>query len=255
LKRKYGSTIQEVLAFAEECRRGLEALASPEETEKALESRLSQLGEAYLALGGDVSRRRREGAPRLERALEKELAQLAMERTRFRVQILPADPFVLPSGPSREAWTPRGFDAIEFLVSANAGEDLRPLARVASGGELSRVLLALMCAVDSGTDARTLTFDEVDAGIGGRVAGVVGNRLRRVARGHQVLCVTHLPQIAAVADHHFFVSKAVQGERTVATVRRLSDRERVEEVARMLAGHTITESARQHAAELLKKSL
>ena len=149
--------------------------------------------------------------------------------------------------------TERGLDAVEFLLSPNPGEELRPLARIASGGELSRILLALNAVAAVGGAAHTLVFDEVDAGIGGRVAEVVGRKLRTVAQTHQVLCVTHLPQIASLADRHYAVSKRLSKGRTVTDVRPLDDGERIEEVARMLGGETITDTTRRHAREMVRQ--
>jgi DNA repair protein RecN (Recombination protein N) len=152
-------------------------------------------------------------------------------------------------------WTERGLESAAFLLSPNPGEEVRPLARIASGGELSRIMLGLKTVVGSDAPGLTLVFDEVDAGIGGRVAEVVGRKLRALAARQQVLCVTHLPQIAALADHHLAVRKRVEAGRTVTFVEPLAAEARVEEVARMLGGEKITETARQHAREMLKQSL
>jgi DNA repair protein RecN (Recombination protein N) len=152
-------------------------------------------------------------------------------------------------------WTERGLERAEFLLSPNTGEELRPLARIASGGELSRIMLGLKSVVRSDVPGLTLVFDEVDAGIGGRVAEVVGRKLKAVAARQQVLCVTHLPQIAAFADQHLAVRKRVERGRTVTLVEPLEGEARVEEVARMLGGETITATARQHAREMLKQDI
>jgi DNA repair protein RecN (Recombination protein N) len=144
---------------------------------------------------------------------------------------------------------------MEFLLSPNAGEELRPLARIASGGELSRLLLALKSVANLDAEGKTLVFDEVDAGIGGRVAEVVGRKLRAMASRHQVLCVTHLPQIAALADRHYVVRKRVEKGRTVTDVSSVAETERVDEVARMLGGETVTDTARRHAREMVKQGL
>ncbi len=250
LKRKYGSNVEEVLAFAEECRASLTALGSPEEREQELERRTEAGRKEYWEGALEISRRRLDAAQELETAVKRELSQLAMEKCRFKVAFksqagVGADPA------DAAAWTARGIDTVEFLIAPNPGEELRPLARIASGGELSRILLGLLCVADVETPQKTILFDEVDAGIGGRVAEVVGQKLKAVARRHQVVCVTHLPQIAAQADHHFSVSKAEEHKRTVVSVRRLLGDERVDEVARMVGGATITETARKHAEELL----
>jgi DNA repair protein RecN (Recombination protein N) len=204
----------------------------------------------YFEAARGVSARRREKARELEHRLERELRQLAMERTRFRVRVAPEP---LPEKPgTTESWQPSGFDLVEFLLSPNVGEDLRPLERVASGGELSRLLLALSCAAPAEDEAASLVFDEVDAGIGGRVAEVVGRKLAQLARGRQVLCVTHLPQIAAFADHHYLVRKAVRAGRTWTAVEALDAAGRVEELARMMGGETVSAAAREHASQLLR---
>jgi DNA repair protein RecN (Recombination protein N) len=253
LTRKYGASAEEVLAYAERCRAELDGLASPEERERSLVAERTEAATAYLAAACDLSRRRREAARDLARKVQTELAELAMERTRFRVRFDPEQPAtdLADSG----SWTARGLEAAEFLLSPNPGEELRPLARIASGGELSRILLALKSVASLDAQGKTLVFDEVDAGIGGRVAEVVGRKLRGMAERHQVLCVTHLPQIASLAEAHYAVSKRVERGRTVAEVRRLADEERVDEVARMLGGETVTESARRHAREMVKQGL
>jgi DNA repair protein RecN (Recombination protein N) len=152
-------------------------------------------------------------------------------------------------------WTERGIETVELLLSPNPGEDLKPLAKIASGGELSRILLALNSVASLDDAGKTLVFDEVDAGIGGGVAEVLGRKLKAIAARHQVLCVTHLPQVASFADRHYAVRKRVERGRTVTEVKALSADERVEEVARMLGGETITEAARRHAREMVKQGL
>jgi DNA repair protein RecN (Recombination protein N) len=250
LKRKYGASVEEVLAFGARCRRELAELASPEERTAALEEAAARARRGFLEAASSLSKKRRAAARELEARLVSELAELAMEKARFQVRFDPerADP------ETPATWTPQGLERAEFLLSPNPGEELRPLARIASGGELSRVLLALESVASRRGAARTLVFDEVDAGIGGRVAEVVGRKLRSLAARHQVLCVTHLPQIAAQAETHHVVAKRVERGRTVATVTSVSGGERVEELARMLAGETITEAARRHAREMLKQS-
>jgi DNA repair protein RecN (Recombination protein N) len=253
LKRKYGATLDEVLAFAESCRAELRDLESPEGHEGRLREEQRAAAQAYLDAARGVSERRREAARELERRVETELGLLAMERTRFRVSFEPAQPVAEVSDTA--GWSERGLEQVQFLLSPNPGEELRPLARIASGGELSRILLALTAAADLDGEGRTLVFDEVDAGIGGRVAEVLGRKLRVLARRHQVLCVTHLPQIAAFAERHYAVRKRVGRGRTVTEVVELSAAERVEEIARMLGGEVVTESARRHAGEMLRHSL
>lgn len=248
LKRKYGFGIEEMVAFAARCREELAALTNPEEHERALLAQRAAAEKDYRARAADLGRRRREAAMELSSRVKRELAQLAMEKTRFEVAFEP-----LAADADGTIGSERGLDAVEFLLSPNPGEELRPLAKIASGGELSRILLALNAVAAVGGTARTLVFDEVDAGIGGRVAEVVGRKLRAVARTHQVLCVTHLPQIAALADRHYAVSKRQAKGRTITDVRALDDGERIEEVARMLGGETITETTRRHAREMVRQ--
>lgn len=251
LKRKYGATVEEVLALAESCRAKLAETGPSEERERALDQEEAALSGAYLSAARELSRRRRGAAEDLEKRVEAELALLAMEKARFRVAFQPDN----PGGESPESWTDRGLEGVEFLISANPGEDLRPLARVASGGELSRLLLALESVATLDARGKTLVFDEVDAGIGGRVAEIVGRKLKDVAARHQVLCVTHLPQIASLADTHYVVRKRVERGRTLTEVQALGDAERVEEVARMLGGETVTDAARHHAREMVRQGL
>jgi DNA repair protein RecN (Recombination protein N) len=253
LKRKYGGTLDEVIAFGASCRKQVAESGSAEDRERALLSARATLAQRYFARASELSKRRRGGAKDLQKRVENELAQLAMERTRFRVQFDPDVPALDPSDAS--SWGERGLEEAEFLLSPNPGEELRPLARIASGGELSRILLALNAASGLETPGKSLVFDEVDVGIGGRVAEVVGRKLRAISARHQVLCVTHLPQIASFADTHFAVRKRTEKGRTIAEVSRLEGDDRIDEVARMLGGETITETARRHAKEMVKQGL
>jgi DNA repair protein RecN (Recombination protein N) len=254
LKRKYGETAEEVLGFGDRCRHELEELGSPEEQEEALETRRAALAADYLEQARALSERRRNAAAELEQTVRDELGQLAMEKTRFRIAFDP-ESAEEAAGLGSERWTDRGLERAEFLISPNPGEELRALARVASGGELSRIMLALKSVVHGDTPGVTLVFDEVDAGIGGRVAEVVGRKLRAVAMHQQVVCVTHLPQIAALADHHLAVHKRVEGDRTITAVETLSSLDRVEEIARMLGGEVVSDTARRHAREMLNQNL
>jgi len=252
LEKKYGASVADVLAFGARCREELQALASPEEQEQKLEERRERAALAYLERAKALSKRRRAVARDLMRRVQAELGELAMEKTRFEVLFTPADP---EAALDPSAWTEQGLERAEFLLSPNPGEELRPLARIASGGELSRLMLALKSVVRSDVPGLTLVFDEVDAGIGGRAAEIVGRKLKGVAERQQVLCVTHLPQIAAFADQHLVVRKQVTRGRTQTDVDALSEAGRVEEVARMLGGETVTPTARLHAREMLKQSL
>jgi DNA repair protein RecN (Recombination protein N) len=246
LKRKYGSTIEEVLTYRDQLRRQLETLENAGERKAALLRERDQLGAACESLAAEISAQRQAAARKLARRVESELSSLAMPGAIFRIQIRTG------------GWTERGKDIVEFLVSANPGEEPRPLDKVASGGELSRIALALRTAMGkpasagSAGPARTLVFDEVDAGIGGRVAETVGRRLKQLATQYQVLCVTHLPQIASFADHHFFVEKKESGGRVTASVRELDPSERTREIGRMLSGEKVTPEALRHAEQMLK---
>jgi DNA repair protein RecN (Recombination protein N) len=253
LKRKYGATVEDVLAFGARCRAELRDLSSPEERGRALGQEREAVAARYLAGASQLSKKRRAAARDLEKKVQAELALLAMERTRFQVAFSGDASLATTADTSR--WTERGLETAEFLLSPNPGEDLRPLARIASGGELSRILLALKSVASLDARGKTLVFDEVDAGIGGRVAEIVGRKLRDMAQRHQVLCVTHLPQIASMADRHLVVRKQVERGRTTTEVSALDATERVEEVARMLGGETVTDAARRHAREMVRQAV
>jgi DNA repair protein RecN (Recombination protein N) len=248
LKRKYGPGLEEVAAHREKVTGQLEELESSEELAAAAAKDLEAAAAAYREAAAALSARRKDAAKRLEKAAQKNLAELAMEGTRFRVRF--DEP---PSGADRTAeWRATGTDRVEFLISPNPGEPLHLLKDTASGGELSRLMLALELAAGVGDRGGALIFDEVDAGIGGRVAETVGRKLKALAVAHQVLCVTHLPQVAAFAAGHYSVEKRGEAGRTVTMVRLLDDAERPTEIARMLGGTRLTDAALAHAADLLK---
>jgi DNA repair protein RecN (Recombination protein N) len=249
LKKKYGATLDEVIAFGARCREQLSASASPEEEEARLKAEEDAARGRYLEAATALSGRRRSAARELERKVEAALADLAMGKTRFRMRF---DPDIVSEDTSSAS--EHGLETGEFLISPNTGEELRPLARIASGGELSRILLALNSVASLESERKTLVFDEVDAGVGGAVAEVVGRKLRTLSKRHQVLCVTHLPQVASQADQHFSVRKHVEKGRTITEAVALSEDERIDEVARMLAGEAVTETARRHARELVRQA-
>jgi DNA repair protein RecN (Recombination protein N) len=254
-QRKYGSTLADVLAYGERCREELLASTTPEERERQLEFERQAALRTYLGHAERLAEQRRVAARELSRRMEAELSELAMERTRFTVRFSPeVAPAATDAALDTRAFTARGLEEVEFLLSPNPGEDLRPLARIASGGELARILLALTVAANLDEAPRTLVFDEVDSGIGGRVAEVVGRKLHALGRRHQVLCVTHLPQIAAFAEHHYVVRKRQGRARTVTEVAALNAAQRVEELARMLGGEVVGDAARRHAQEMLQQS-
>ena len=254
LAGKYGHSMAEILQYADKCEHELEDLNSLEDRLKDLETQFEAELKQYQARAAKLSEKRQKAARQLERELKRELQTLSMEKTKFVVQFQPLESS--RTGATIPAhYGTRGIDRVEFLVSPNLGEELKPLARTASGGELSRIVLALKSLCSGADTSKTLVFDEVDVGIGGRVAEVVGRRLRSVSSGNQVLCVTHLPQIAAYATHHYTVRKEAVGSRTETSVQRLNEAERVQELARMLGGETITETTRRHAREMLDHSL
>ena len=247
LKRRYGPTLENVINRREQLREEVAQLESGGEHEATLRAHVVVARDAYLEVAATLSTQRRSHAGKLARALERGLGDLAMAHTRFEVNF--GEP---ASAVDEERWTDSGIDQAEFYFSANPGEDLKPLAHIASGGELSRVMLALRTTVTSPeTSGKTLVFDEVDAGIGGAAAGRVGAKLRALAERYQVLCVTHLPQIAAYATTHHRVSKAVRNGRTTTRVERLDDRARVSEIARMMTGTSVSSTVLQSARELL----
>ena len=248
LKRKYGPTLSDVIVRGNALKAERECLTGATETAGELEQALASASREYLEAARALSAKRRAAARAFVSPLEAVLADLAMERTRFEVRFNDGEP-------PEESWTERGIDQAEFYLSPNLGEDLRPLSRIVSGGELSRVMLALKTMSMDGQQGKTLIFDEVDAGIGGRVADVVGVRLGRLGEQFQVLCITHLPQIASRASTHFHIDKAVRGNRTVTAVRRLDDEGRVEEIARMIGGAVVSDQVRASARELLASAI
>jgi len=247
LKRKYGPTLDEVIKKGGVLTRERDLLTQTAESVEGLEAALATARAQYLRDAQELSTARRTAAHRFSAELERLLGELAMAQARFEVRFNAAP---LPE----ESWTERGIDQAEFFLSPNPGEDLRPLARIVSGGELSRVMLALKTMSVDDAEHKTMVFDEVDAGIGGRVADVVGARLGGLGDRFQVLCITHLPQIAARASTHFRIDKAVRRDRTVTTVQRLDGEGRIEEIGRMIGGAFVTESVRASARELLGAS-
>jgi DNA repair protein RecN (Recombination protein N) len=245
--KKYGASANEILARLDELR----ALAGEGEDSELLEEELRKeieaLRLAYLKAARELSRKRAKAADKLAVEVCSCLAGLDMPRARFAVRFAPRDE-------ENPLFSPAGLDRVEFLLSANPGEDLKPLTRVASGGELSRILLALKSLLSRGAQAETLIFDEVDAGIGGRTADLVGLQLKKLAARNQVICITHLPQIACYGKYHFLVQKEAEGNETRTNIRMLAKSERSDELARMLGGICISQKAREHAKELLDQA-
>jgi DNA repair protein RecN (Recombination protein N) len=243
LKKKHGPTLAEVIAKSDQLRSEIDALAHGSERSTELDVALAGARTSYTTCSEQLSARRQAAAPVFSRMLEKSLAELAMARTRCEVRFAAAQ--------SDAEWTERGVEQAEFYISPNPGEDLKPLARIASGGELSRIMLALKTLGSNDAPGKTLIFDEVDTGIGGAVADVVGVRLQNLAKRFQILCITHLPQIAAYGGAHLSISKSVRQGRTVTRVDRLAADARQEELARMIGGSEVSAAVRASAREML----
>jgi DNA repair protein RecN (Recombination protein N) len=250
LKRKYGATVDEVMAFGAEVARKLSEMENKDEVLRELRAKLAAAADDYRLAARALAKKRKDAARKLEKLVEPEINELAMKAT-FRVEV--------ESSEDEAAWTAEGFDEVEYLIATNPGEPLRPLEQIASGGELSRVMLALKASVEAGAGLkkatrgqRTLVFDEIDTGIGGRAAEAVGRKLKGLARATQVLCVTHLAQIATFADRHLVIEKRAAAGRSKTTVRPVEGVERTEEVARMLSGAKLTEASIRHAEQMIK---
>jgi len=269
LKRKYGPSLDEVIQFGVGVSQKLSEVENKDEILRQLRSELTKAGDEYLRAARALSKKRSDAARKLEKLVESEINDLAMKST-FRIEKTHSD--------EERDWTASGIDQVVYMISTNPGEPLRQLEHVASGGELSRVMLALKASVESANSPtsrksgekwapqdsasrkgreksgtqKTLVFDEIDSGIGGRAAEAVGKKLKSLARSNQVLCVTHLPQIATFGDHHYVIEKKESGGRTRTSVRPITGEERTEEVARMLSGAKLTETSRKHAEQMIK---
>lgn len=255
LKRKYGETLADVLSYLQSAERELAEVEGSEDEEARLVVAVERAREAAGATGLKLSKARTALGKQLARAITEQVTPLGMPAARFEVASTRCeDPGGLPGDGKTWAAATRGLDDIRFLFCANPGEELRPLAKVASGGELSRIMLAFKSLCSRGSEIPTIVFDEVDAGIGGQTAHKVGQRLNELARRAQVLCVTHLPQLAGLADCHLHVEKQVTGGRTTVAVRTLSQDERAEELARMFGADDDDATARRHAEKVLKEA-
>ncbi len=240
LKRKYGETVEAVIAFAEQAEAELNQIEHSAERIEALQQQAQQLAQEIAEITAELSCERQEAAERLARGIEAELQDLRMGGARFAVQITPQEPDAT------------GADHVEFMIAPNVGEGLKPLAKIASGGETARLMLALKATLSLADSTPTLIFDEIDQGIGGRVGTVVGQKLWRLARTHQVMCITHLPQLASFGDAHFKVEKIQRDGRTTVVVRPLDRKARLEELAQMLG--TTGKAGAQGAEQLLKEA-
>jgi DNA repair protein RecN (Recombination protein N) len=257
LRRKYGKSIDDVLVYGEDIRSKISQMENKDQLLHELKRELAAKASSYLDLARGLSRKRFAAARKLERIVEAEINDLAM-KARFQIEVSGSD--------EQEYWTAAGFDLVRYLISANPGEPLGPVEEIASGGELSRVMLALKASVEASAIApagngrkgkdqvrqRTLVFDEIDSGIGGRAAEAVGRKLKALAHSKQVLCVTHLPQIASFADQHFLIEKRESAGRAQTKIRQLAAEERKQEIARMLSGAKITEASLKNAEQMLK---
>jgi DNA repair protein RecN (Recombination protein N) len=255
LKRKYGPTLEQTIAFGEDIRRKISEMENKDQVLLELRAMLAVASEDYRKAARAISQKRIEAGRKLEKLVEAEINDLAM-RASFRIAV--------EENEAEEHWTSSGINHVVYRISTNTGEAMRPLEQIASGGELSRVMLALKASVEAGTNPtgnskkksaasqRTLVFDEIDTGIGGRAAEAVGKKLKALSKGNQVLCVTHLPQIATFADHHYLIEKRESEGRAKTTVRLITGEERTEEVARMLSGAKLTDTSRKHAEQMIK---
>jgi DNA repair protein RecN (Recombination protein N) len=259
LKRKYGATVDEVIEFGADVSRQLAEVENKDEILRQLRDELAKAANEYLKAANALSKKRADAARKLEKLVEAEINDLAMKST-FRIQRARSE--------EEREWTASGIDQVVYMISTNPGEPMRQLEHIASGGELSRLMLALKACVEGGKEVKTptlsqktrqgwgtqktLVFDEIDTGIGGRAAEAVGKKLKSLARSNQVLCVTHLPQIATFGDQHFVIEKKEHGGRTRTSIRPVTGEERTEEVARMLSGAKLTETSRKHAEQMIK---
>lgn len=244
LKRKYGDSVEAVLEHLRVSDERLQNIETAEFREEELQKQLADLRGEYVKAALELHDKRKASAAKFEKQVEQNLQAVALEKARFEVRID-------ASADDDPAFTPNGFDRVEFYFSANPGESPKPLAKVASGGEASRLMLVIKTTIKASGPQKTAVFDEVDVGIGGRVAEAVGRKLKDLSATQQVLCVTHQPQIASLADRHFTVEKQVVAGRTIVNARELSESEKVEEIARMLAGSEITDAARENARSML----
>lgn len=243
IRKKYGPTIADVESFLANARQRLEELEGAAQKRDELEKKLEDVSERYAKAAAELTRIRRVAAGELEKELLQQLGELGMEKARFQVEFSQV-----------EAFGANGMDRVEFVMSANPGEELKPLEKVASGGEMSRIMLAFKAIAARADSIPTLIFDEIDTGISGRIASVVGNKMVNISDSHQVLCVTHLPQIAALADAHFMVEKSDDGQQTRTSMHRLSLEERYEYLARMMDGAEQSSIAYDHARALITAS-
>ncbi|MCJ7686599.1 MAG: hypothetical protein MUO68_20150, partial [Desulfobacteraceae bacterium] len=254
LKRKYGATIEDVLQFKDELASKMFDLEENRTKRAELTRELQEAGTELMQGAGILSQKRRKGADVFKEAVEKELQQLHMKETEFEVRFEEqSDAEGDGAEGGIERMRPDGLDRVEFMISPNPGEELRPLSKIASGGELSRIMLAIKTILSRTASVETIVFDEVDSGVSGATAEVVGEKISSLAGYHQIVCITHLPQIACQGDTHFLVKKEIKDGRTGASIAELSPEERVYEIARLLAGREVTPRAVAHAEDMLRR--
>lgn len=249
LGKKYGGSVREIIEFKEKAEEELEGLRHSEEELGSMKAELDELKGVFTKKAGQLSKKRNNISKKIESEVIAQLNELSMPDTRFAVRITQEEGEDTTDGLKAGS---SGIDSLEFLISPNVGEDLKPLAKIASGGELSRIMLALKVILAKGDEMPVLVFDEIDAGIGGRTAGTVGHKLKGLSSYHQVICITHLPQIASYADGHLKIEKRAEKERTTVAVNKIKKDERTEEIARMLGGK-ISKVSLKHAEEMLEK--
>jgi DNA repair protein RecN (Recombination protein N) len=254
LKKKYGNNIKEILEYKDECIKTIENIEKNEEEIKILESELADLEKIISEKARTLSKKRVQNARELEKRIVDELSYLGMEKAQFRVEfryIEDNESFlrIKDRGVKLEE---NGIDRVEFTISPNIGEDLKPLAKIASGGELSRIMLAIKNILINADKIGTIIFDEVDVGIGGETSNKVGNKIKEISKNTMVICITHSPQIASKGDNNYLVEKIIKDNRTISIVRKLDYEVKVKEIARMLGGESISDITIQHAKELIK---
>ncbi len=249
LKRKYGKDIEEILAYRQSIYDELEDIKNSETIIAELNEQIQTLQDELLNLSLLLRKSRKEIASKLEKRITEELISLNMEKAAFRIHFIES-----VDRHGNVHFTSKGIDRVEFMISTNAGEPLKPLSKIASGGEMSRIMLALKAILAKNDNIPTLIFDEIDTGISGRTANIVGEKLANISQTHQILCITHLPQIARMADTHFYIEKVSTDEKTLTNLRHLQKKERITELGRLLGGAAITDLTLKHAKEMLNSS-
>ncbi|MCF6408388.1 DNA repair protein RecN [Pseudalkalibacillus salsuginis] len=255
LKRKYGNSVEEILEYSSRIEEELDTFTNKDDRIRQLEEELKEIGKDLYLEAKQLSTLRKKAAERLEKKIHQQLKDLYMEKTTFKVS------FELVSGASnvsadidgnKISFSKSGMDEVEFLISTNPGEPLKPLVKIASGGELSRIILALKAIFSNQQEVASIIFDEVDTGVSGRVAQAIAEKIQKLSTGSQVLCITHLPQVAAMADRHLYIKKSIKGNRTLTIVKPLSFDQKVKEIARMISGVEVTDLTKRHAKEMIQ---